>query len=338
MPIVFKYASMSSFRFKPCNIERRPARFQNKGNKETKAVESPLGADQYRDKDEGNLCTIVCYDCRGCNKPLLSFSCTPVGVVSKPVLTTRVRKTIRQDRVRCQTTAQRSYLSVRSICTSSGGDLRLPLVTVGEQLLLVVQEFLTSLGGVLGIWGCRRTLVRYQIRFAGHTKLTLNNSVHRAALLAVTAVNALGHVDIVTGRPTTSILTLLRLNSNSLGRADGLAELAGNAALFAGGIAAQSVLTTKAGRDGTLLERIKDSVSVTLKSGLSVYLGLFEIANRQDRICIARRSTYGGRKYCSSTTYIPRNSSAMRKYLLALSSEDSEPWSQRFGGGRRKPG
>ena len=35
---------------------------------------------------------------------------------------------------------------------------------------------------------------------------------------------------------------------------------------------------------------------------------------------------------------MPRKISAMRKYLLALSSEDSAPWSQRLGGGKRKPG
>lgn len=44
-------------------------------------------------------------------------------------------------------------LSVRSIRTGRGGNLRLPLVAVGEQLLLVVQQFLAGLGGVLGIGG-----------------------------------------------------------------------------------------------------------------------------------------------------------------------------------------
>jgi hypothetical protein len=32
-------------------------------------------------------------------------------------------------------------------------------------------------------------------------------------------------------------------------------------------------------------------------------------------------ATYGGRKNCSNTTYMPRNISANRKYLVALSSE-----------------
>ena len=51
----------------------------------------------------------------------------------------------------------------------------------------------------------------------------------------------------------------------------------------------------------------------------------------------ACQGTHGARKNCSSTTYMPRNSSVMRKYLPALSSEDSSPSSHRFGLGRRKP-
>lgn len=42
-------------------------------------------------------------------------------------------------------------LSVGSICTSSSRNLRLPLVTVGEELLLVVQKLLTGLSGILGV-------------------------------------------------------------------------------------------------------------------------------------------------------------------------------------------
>jgi hypothetical protein len=91
--------------------------------------------------------------------------------------------------------------------------LNLPLVTVGQQLLLVVQKLLVCLCGVL--------VVR-----------SLDNSINRAGLLAETAVNALGHVNIVTGRATGSILTGLSLNGNGLGGADGLTKLTGNAALL----------------------------------------------------------------------------------------------------------
>lgn len=44
-------------------------------------------------------------------------------------------------------------LSVGSVGTGSGSNLGLPLVAVGEQLLLVVQQLLAGLGGVLGIRG-----------------------------------------------------------------------------------------------------------------------------------------------------------------------------------------
>lgn len=97
----------------------------------------------------------------------------------------------------------------------------------------------------------------------GSWVLTLNDGVHRAGLLAVATVDALGHIDIVTGRPAASILTLFRLNSDSLGRADSLAKLAGNAALLTGGITTQSVLSSETGGDGTLLEGVEDSVTIT---------------------------------------------------------------------------
>jgi hypothetical protein len=46
---------------------------------------------------------------------------------------------------------------------------------------------------------------------------------------------------------------------------------------------------------------------------------------------------YGGLKYCSSTTYIPRAISVRRKYLPALSKADSLLSSHRSGFGNRKP-
>lgn len=52
---------------------------------------------------------------------------------------------------------------------------------------------------------------------------------------------------------------------------------------------------------------------------------------------VDERDTYGGRKNCSSTTYMPRNISAIKKYLLALSRDDSSDSSHRLGRGRRKP-
>jgi hypothetical protein len=67
--------------------------------------------------------------------------------------------------------------------------------------VLVVQELLSRLGGVLGV---RR----------------LNNGIDWATLLAETAVDALGHIDIVSGCSSAAVLTLLSFNGDSLSWAD----------------------------------------------------------------------------------------------------------------------
>lgn len=69
------------------------------------------------------------------------------------------------------------------------------------RLTLVVQQFLSRLGGVLGVGA-------------------LNNGVDGAGFLAETAVDALGHVDIVTGGSARAVGTLFGLNGDGLGRAD----------------------------------------------------------------------------------------------------------------------
>lgn len=93
---------------------------------------------------------------------------------------------------------------------------------------------------------------------------TLYNSVHRAALLAKTAVDALGHIDVVARGPPATIHTLLGLNCNGLRRADSFAQLASNASLLSCWVSSESVLASEAGRDGTLLERVEDGVSLVL--------------------------------------------------------------------------
>ena len=133
-------------------------------------------------------------------------------------------------------------LPVRRISTGDRGQLRLPLVAVREQLLLVVQQLLARLGGVLGVGA-------------------LDNGVHGARLLAEAAVDALGHVDVVAGRAAGAVGALLGLDRDGLGRADGLAQLAGDAALLAGRVAAQGVLAAEAWRDGALLEWVEDCVA-----------------------------------------------------------------------------
>ena len=59
--------------------------------------------------------------------------------------------------------------------------------------------------------------------------------------------HALGQVEVVARRAAAAVLALLRLDGDGLRRAHGLAELAGDAALLARGVAAEDVLAAEAG-------------------------------------------------------------------------------------------
>jgi len=119
------------------------------------------------------------------------------------------------------------------------GNLFLPFVAVRKQLLLIVQEFFVRLG--------RKFVVG-----------PFHNRIHWACLGAESAVNALGHVNVVTNGSTGTVLAFLRFNCNGLGGASGFAELAGNAALLAGRITAQGMLATKARTQESSFKRIVD--------------------------------------------------------------------------------
>ena len=132
---------------------------------------------------------------------------------------------------------RRRSLTVGSICHNVALKLGFPTVTVGKELGLVVQQLFVCFGREL------------EVR-------TKDNSIDGAGLLAETAVDALGHVNIVTSGSSRTIGTGLSLDSNRKRRADGLTELARDASLFTRGVTAERVLTTEAGRDQTLLERV----------------------------------------------------------------------------------
>jgi hypothetical protein len=85
---------------------------------------------------------------------------------------------------------------------------------------------------------------------------SLNNRVHRARLLAEPAVYALGHIDVVPRGPAGPVLALLGVDCYGLGGADGLAELAGDATLVAGGVATEGVLPAETGGEVTLLKGV----------------------------------------------------------------------------------
>mmetsp|Transcript_20285 Transcript_20285/g.25783 ORF Transcript_20285/g.25783 Transcript_20285/m.25783 type:complete len:208 (-) Transcript_20285:128-751(-) len=131
------------------------------------------------------------------------------------------------------------FLTVQIFAEQVLGNLLLPFVTIGKELLLIIQKFLVRLSCKLKVWA-------------------FNNCVNWACLLTVSAVNALGHVNIITGCPTRSIFSLFSIDRNSLCRARSLAELACNATLITRWVAAQCVLTTETRTQVTLFKGIVD--------------------------------------------------------------------------------
>src|ERR1700676_1907436 len=130
------------------------------------------------------------------------------------------------------------YPSGSAICRVGlqvGRDHRFPLVAVGEQLVLVVHQLLAGLGR------------EFEVR-------PLDDGVDRAGLLTEAAIDALRHVDVVARRaPAAVVVARLGLDGDGLRRADRLAELAGDAAFLAVGIAAQRVLATETRAERSLL-------------------------------------------------------------------------------------
>src|SRR4030095_8117313 len=102
---------------------------------------------------------------------------------------------------------------------------------------LVVEQFLPRFGREL------------QVR-------PLDDGVDRAGLRTEPAIDALHHVDVVAGGAARSVLARLGLDGDRLRRADRLAELAGDAALFAGRVAPERMLAAEARAQGTLLAGI----------------------------------------------------------------------------------
>src|SRR5262249_44934888 len=86
---------------------------------------------------------------------------------------------------------------------------------------------------------------------------TFDDGIDRTGLLAKSAVDAFDHVDVVArGAARAVVATRPGLDGDGLRRADRLAQLAGDAALLAIGVAAQRMLAAEARRDCAFLERI----------------------------------------------------------------------------------
>src|SRR6185312_15018735 len=127
---------------------------------------------------------------------------------------------------------------IRRVERQALGDLALPAVAIGEQPILVVVKLLARLGSEL------------EIR-------SLNDGVDWTGLLAEAAINTFYHVDVVArGAARAVVAARLGLDGDGLRRADRLAELAGDAAFLAVGIAAQRMLAAKARADRPFLVRI----------------------------------------------------------------------------------
>ena len=86
----------------------------------------------------------------------------------------------------------------------------------------------------------------------------LDNGVDRAGFFAKAAVNTFEQVNVVARRAPGAVFALVGLDGDRQRRANGLAQLAGNAALLAVRVAAQRVQTTKTRRLRRFLFRVHD--------------------------------------------------------------------------------
>ena len=116
-----------------------------------------------------------------------------------------------------------------------------PLVSIVNELLLVVEQLLVPESGVLKVG-------------------SFDNGIDGAGFLAESAEDALSHVDIILGSPSRAIGARLTFNLDCKGRAGGLAQLASNASLFTSGVATERMLTTEHGGEWSLLPRVVDDV------------------------------------------------------------------------------
>jgi hypothetical protein len=111
------------------------------------------------------------------------------------------------------------------------GEFALPAIAIGEETLLVAVKLLARLGRV------------FEIR-------PFDDGVDRAGFLAQSAVDAFDPVDVIAGGAARAVVApRTGFDGDRLRRTDRLAELAGDAALFAVRITPQRMLAAEARRD-----------------------------------------------------------------------------------------
>src|SRR5579872_3102657 len=131
--------------------------------------------------------------------------------------------------------------AVRRIRPLVGGDHGLVALPDREQLVLAHDVLATMLHVILVDAG-------------------EHDGIHRAGLLAEAAVDALEEIDVIAGRAPGAVLGHIGIDRDAHGWADGLAQLAGDAALLTVGIPAQRMQSAKARRLRGLLFRVVERV------------------------------------------------------------------------------
>lgn len=88
---------------------------------------------------------------------------------------------------------------------------------------------------------------------------SFNDCINWASLLAISAVNAFCHIDIISGCSSRSIRSRLTFDSYSSSRACSSTELTCYASLFAGGISSKSMFSSEFWRKWPFFVRISNS-------------------------------------------------------------------------------
>src|SRR5215472_13491906 len=117
--------------------------------------------------------------------------------------------------------------SIRCIELEVASDLAFPAIAVREKAVLVVVEFFARLGR------------EFEIR-------PEHDRIDRTGFLAIAAIDALHHVDVVARGAAAAVLTGLGFDRDTDRGAYGLAELASDAAFLTVRIASERMLSAKA--------------------------------------------------------------------------------------------
>ena len=88
---------------------------------------------------------------------------------------------------------------------------------------------------------------------------SLHNCIYWTCLLAITTINAFGHVNIISRCSSWAIRSWCTLNCNCKGRASSCTQFASNTSLLSCCISSQSMLTSKFRRNWSFLIWIMDS-------------------------------------------------------------------------------